>query len=68
MTTDGRPTSPPAPEIVKRADKAPTDPPIYSEAQSADQAEDRPKGDPADVPAPSTLGPDLVKSDEPDGA
>jgi hypothetical protein len=56
MTTDGRPTTPPAPEVAKAAEKALTDPPIYSGAQAADEGEEEPKGDPAD-------GPDDAKPD-----
>jgi hypothetical protein len=67
MTTDGRPTKPPDPEVAKAAQKDPTEPPIYSEAQAADEAPEKPKGDPAEVPDPSIQGPDLVQSDEPDG-
>jgi hypothetical protein len=67
MTTDGRPTALPAPQVAKAAKKPPTDPPIYSEAQAADEAEEKPKGDPANVLDPSAQGPDLVQSDQPDG-
>ena len=67
MTTDGIPKTPPAPEAVKAAEKPPTDPPIYSEAQAVGEDQEKPKGDPADVPDPSTQGPDLVQSDQPDG-
>jgi hypothetical protein len=67
MTTDGRPTTSPAPEVAKAAEKPPTDPPIYSEAQAVDEAEEKPKDDPVAVPDSSTQGPDLVQSEQPDG-
>jgi hypothetical protein len=45
MTTDGRPTTTPDPAVAKAVRKAPADPPIYAEAQAADERDPDPKAD-----------------------